>query len=292
MSLLLDHSVQVVHDLEAARLDFERLGFRAAPKVTHPSGATSNYIFMFKQSFHEIIGVVDASKIVATTPSQFSFADHNSAFLARRGEGISLMALGSQDSAADYARCVRAGLRGYPPFRFTRPAQAAHPDGPTVTFTLAFLVDVTLPDLSFFFFQQHTPENFWVPEWQAHPNGAVDIVKLTVVTGAPAETNRHMANMLGVSGERATNPDATVYPVSGGALSVISTEDYRNRFERLPPQAAAPPWIAAVTVRVESVAQLRRTLDANRVPYAVTANACVRPSLPSLEHGAIIEFTD
>lgn len=291
MSHALDHTVQVVRDLEAAKTDFERLGFHAAPKVTHPSGATANYIFMFKQSFLEIISVVDATKIVATTPSQFSFADHNAAFLARRGEGISLMALGSQDSAADYARCVQAGLRGFPPFRFTRAAQAADPNGPTVTFTLAFLADEALPDLSFFYFQQHTPQNFWVPDWQVHPNGALDIAELTVVADSPAGLRPYMSSVLATDGVHVTGSDALDFPLHDGVLTVISEEEYGNRFERKTPTSAIRPWIAAVTVRVESIAQLRRTLDANRVPYAPSANNRLRPSLPSLEHGTIIDFT-
>lgn len=290
MSHILDHSVQVVRDLEVARTDFERLGFRAAPKVIHPSGATANYIFMFRQSFLEIISVVDASKIAATTRSQFSFADHNAAFLARRGEGISLMALGSQDSVADHTRCSQAELPGFPPFQFTRPAQAAHPNGPTVTFTLAFLVDETKPDLSFFYFQQHTPQNFWVDTWQAHPNGALDIAELTVVADSPAELDRYMSSVLDAEGARTDDSHSMTFRLQGGAVTVISTEEYSNRFERDLPPFVTPPWFAAVTVRVESIAQLRRTLDANRVPHALIANTRLRPSLPLLEHGAIIEF--
>lgn len=292
MSHALDHTVQVVRDLEAAKTDFERLGFRAAPKVIHPSGATANYIFMFKRSFLEIISVVDATKIVATTPGQFSFADHNAAFLARRGEGISLLALGSQDSAADYARCAQKGLRGFPPFRFTRAAQAAHPDGPTVTFTLAFLVDDALPDLSFFYFQQHTPQSFWVPDWQVQPNSALDIAELTVVADSPTRLRPYMSSVLGVDGARVIGSDALAFPLDGGVLTVISEEEYGNRFERKSPTSAMRPWIAAVTVRVESIAQLRRCLDANRVSYALSTNNRLRPSLSSLEHGVIIDFID
>src|SRR5690606_16548326 len=54
-----DHVLVGVDDLEAARRNWERLGFTACPRGRHIGWGTANYCLMFPENYVELIGIVD-----------------------------------------------------------------------------------------------------------------------------------------------------------------------------------------------------------------------------------------
>src|SRR5436853_378394 len=93
-------------------------------------------------------------------------------WLAKRGEGLAMLVLEGKNAEADVDAFRRAGIGDFAPFRFEREGRT--PDGRAVKlgFSLAFARDPLAPDTCFFTCQQHYPENFWNPAFQAHANGA------------------------------------------------------------------------------------------------------------------------
>ena len=92
-----DHVLVGVASLEAARRNWQRLGFTACPRGRHIGWGTANYCLMFPENYIELIGIVD--------PEQFT--NSLDRFLAERGEGV-LAAVG----CVDVTRSSRDGLRG------------------------------------------------------------------------------------------------------------------------------------------------------------------------------------
>ena len=88
-----------------------------------------------------------------------------------------MLVLDSSDARADVAAFRAAGLQTYEPFDFSRKARL--PDGREVTvgFSLAFATDPRLPNAAFFTCQQHSPEHFWNPRYQRHPNRALTVLE-------------------------------------------------------------------------------------------------------------------
>src|SRR2546421_3244361 len=114
------HLVICVHDLAQAALDWRTLGFSLTPTGVHPFG-TSNRLAMFGNNYLELLAVTDAAAVPPATPDRFSFAAHNRDFLAS-AEGMSLLALHSDDAHADAARFKAHHIGDYAPFDFGRDA--------------------------------------------------------------------------------------------------------------------------------------------------------------------------
>ena len=178
-----DHLVHAVRDLDAAGDLYRRLGFQVGARNRHPWG-TENRIVQFASSFVELITIGDDRDIPPDEPGRFSLGAFVGDYLRRR-EGVAMLVLDSADAPADAERFARAGLGAFEPFHFARGGR--RPDGSEteVAFTLAFALDPGLPDAAFFVCQQHFPENFWNPAFQAHPNGATDIRAVTIASPEP-----------------------------------------------------------------------------------------------------------
>jgi hypothetical protein len=167
----LDHLVIAVTDLEGARRRYQDAGFTVTPVATHPWG-TRNALVQFQDSFLELLAMPEAGGApVAAAPGEFGFGDFNRRFLARH-RGMSMLVFSSDDARADQARWTRHGLTTFEPLEFSRSAQLPDGESVTVAFTLAFLAPAETPSAGWFVCQQHYPQHFWKPEYQAHANRA------------------------------------------------------------------------------------------------------------------------
>lgn len=180
----IDHLVLAVRDLDAAAARYEALGFQVGARNRHPWG-TENRIVQFHSSFLELITVGDAGLIEEHRPGHFSFGAFVRDYLTRR-EGLAMLVLDSDDARADATMFAKRGIGAFEPFFFER--KGRRPDGSEthVAFTLAFAVDPSVPEASFFVCQQHYPDAFWNPAFQQHPNGAVNVSSVMVEATDPA----------------------------------------------------------------------------------------------------------
>ena len=75
---LIDHPVIAARDLDAARVQFERLGFTVPPRGSYVEWGTGNLCIMFPDDYLEIRGIIDASR----------FTMHLDEHLDAYGEGL------------------------------------------------------------------------------------------------------------------------------------------------------------------------------------------------------------
>ena len=262
----IDHLVLCVHDLDEARRLYERLGFTVTPKAVHPFG-TGNHLIQLDGNFIELLAVVEPAKIVAARPGEFSFGDHNARFL-KGGEGMSMLALSSDDARRDQREFEANGLDTYPVFDFSR--QATLPDGrrATVAFSLAYVTDARLPGLAFFVSQQHAPQYFWKPEYQRHANGAAVVSEVVMVADDPAPLRDLFEKLEGAENVKAGDGSLTV-ETARGRIIVLAPGLFARRFPQAPaPAAGVAPRFAAYRVAVADLGRVAALLTKNAVTFA------------------------
>ncbi len=262
----IDHLVLCVRDLDAAAAVYERLGFTLTPRASHDWG-TDNRLVQFGDTFLELLTVAAPEKIVEPDPDGFQFGAYNRDYLRAR-EGMSMLALKSDDAAADARDFADHGIAARRwPFRFERSARL--PDGGTVTvgFTLAFARDAGMPEAVAFTCQQSAPEHFWRPAYQRHENGAMGIAEVVLIGAASPAMYRFLSGLFGADAVAETADGLAARAPGGGTVSVLSATAFEARFPGLAP-AAAPnrPHFAAYRIAVKDLGLAKDLLDGTGVP--------------------------
>ncbi|MBC8268356.1 MAG: VOC family protein [Rhodospirillaceae bacterium] len=175
-----DHALVGVADLEAARLDWQRLGFSTCPRGKHIGWGTANYCIMFATDYLELLGIVDASQ----------FTNNLDTFLQSHGEGLLGMAFASSELEA------LAEKLGGQPQDLKRLLEL--PEGTVEPrFRLLHPPPGTLPGLSGFFCRHLTPELMRRPEWLIHANGARGIAWMSIAVADVAAATVAYEQVLG-----------------------------------------------------------------------------------------------
>lgn len=180
MSRAIDHLVLCVDDLDAAISAYSRLGFTVTPRAVHPFG-TGNALIQLDGMYLELLAVLDPDKIANSDLSQpFSFPIYNRDYLRHR-QGMSMLALQSDDAEKDREKFIAGGASVPPVFHFERDAKTPDGDVVGVAFSLAYANHPLLRHAVTFVCQhRHPVQNFYFPAYQAHPNGAQAIGKVIV----------------------------------------------------------------------------------------------------------------
>jgi hypothetical protein len=280
----LDHLVMVVEDLEAARADYERLGFTTTPRALHPFG-TENFLVQMQGNFLEVVGVADAAIIPPHAPGVFSFARANADFLGRR-QGMSSLVFQSSDARVDRSDFLAAGLNAFENVDFSR--KAILPDGTdvTVAFSLAFVTDPAMPEATFFTCQQHAPEHFWKPAYQSHANGADHAAEAIMVAPDPAA---HADFFRGTHGAAAVTIKDGGVSISTdlGSISMLTPSAYQDRFGAPSQGPADTAHFAGFRIAVADLAKTRSILAEAGVEAREAAGA-----LQTGLAGIAVEFTE
>jgi hypothetical protein len=266
----IDHLVMVVNDLEAARTEYERLGFTTTPRALHPFG-TENFLVQMRGNFLEVVGIANAAIIPPHAPGVFSFARGNADFLGRR-EGMSSLVFQSLDARADRRDFLAAGLNAYENVDFSR--KATLPDGSevTVAFSLAFVTDPAMPETTFFTCQQHAPEHFWKPAYQVHANGADHAAEAIIVAPDPAAHADFFSGTHGAGAVRVQGEGVRV-ATDLGLISLLTPTAFRERFGGQSAGPADTPHFAGFRIAVADLHETRAILAEAGVETRGTADA-------------------
>jgi catechol 2,3-dioxygenase-like lactoylglutathione lyase family enzyme len=261
----LDHLVHAVRDLDAAGDLYARLGFTVGARNRHPWG-THNRIVQLPGFFVELLTVGEPDKIAATTHGAVSFGAFTCDFLAR-GDGLAMLVLEGHDPAADAEAFRRAGIGDFAPFRFDR--EGRKPDGRAVKlgFSLTFAHDERAPGTGFFTCQQHYPENFWDPAFQAHANGVSAIAAIVLVAENPSDHHIFLSAFTGVRDLLATSTGVTV-ETPRGAIQAMDPAAFRLHYAVAPPDVTAGARLAAAKFTVRDLAAARDVLNKSGIAAA------------------------
>jgi hypothetical protein len=280
----IDHLVLAVRDLEAARATYRRMGFTPTPPARHPFG-TANSVIQMEGSYLELLAVAEPTAIPEPTETRFSFGAFNRDYLGRR-EGLSMVALRSEDVEADRAAFAKHGLPTYEPLTFER--MATGPDGVErpVGFSLAFTSDARTHGGAGFFTCQHLrPENFWRPEFQRHANGALRVDSAVFVTRDPTDFHIFFTWFAGQHDILATSLHVK-FDLGPSSLDVLSPVGFAAFFGE--DAGDDPRRITGYRVAVADLKATRRLFEANGVRFRTLSGALVVAS--DFAHGAAVGF--
>jgi catechol 2,3-dioxygenase-like lactoylglutathione lyase family enzyme len=247
----IDHVVLAVLDLDATGEFYRRLGFQVGARNRHPWG-TENRLIQFRSSFIELITVGDPTATPEHSDGQFSFGAHVRDYLRER-EGFAMLSLDSDDAAADATLFAERGIGSFEPFFFER--KGRRPDGSEthVAFSLAFAADPKVPAACFFVCQQHFPQNFWNPDFQLHPNGAIEINAVCLASPAPETHATFLASFAGAFQSRTVGGALSFELKNGGHLNAVRREGSTG--------------LASFTVRIADRPRQIDMLRAGNVPF-------------------------
>lgn len=272
----IDHAIIGVRDLEKAKAAFEKLGFRATPRGRHVGWGTANYCLMFEQDYLEILGIVDPK----------AFSNNLDSFLEKR-EGLMSVALQTEDPEATRATWADAALD---PAEVQDLSRLLEPDT-ELQFKNVMLETDKTADVPLFACAHLTPGPMRQPGWTEHPNSAIGINAITVVTDEPATFVEPMSRVFGET--KLTETDNTLAVHTGRGILLFATPD---DLDMLHPQlkadlAADKANLAVLSLRVRSIGAVADWLDHSGTPYKREASGAIGVDA-SHGHGVMMEFTE
>lgn len=283
----LEHPLVVSDDLDALAGRYRAMGFAPTRKGYHPWG-TGTQLVLFPDNFIELMGIDDRSRIDVPSETGFRFGRFIADQLDRR-EGIAMIALHSDDAAADVAAVTARGVEPDGMVNFRREVTLPSGAKDEAVVSLAMLIDWKQPQLSHFICQQHRPEFVWVPEWMQHPNGAQAIAQIVY---AAAEPHAHRQRFAGIWGEDALHDEGNGFRVStaGGDLVVLDRPAAEGRFApvEMPYGWSDAACAVAITVRVADINRMHLMMMQNGVPHVRMAELLRIP--PSYAGNVILDF--
>lgn len=265
----IDHPLILVKDIEESVKRYSALGFTMTPVTKHPWGTSTSAGVMY-QSLIEIMSVYDASLLDEKPAGDFRFGRYIHDQLAER-EGVSLLALFSNDAKADSEAVQRRGVICQGTIEFGR--DVLLPDGQKdrTSTTLKIIQDPMLPRLSNFIVQQHRPDLIYVPKWTVHPNGAKGIAQVTILAERrdQPKVKARLASLYGPEAISELNNEI-VAKAGRGKFVVRDRESVERVYGPLPKslQTASEPFYVAIQVSVESVDVVAAILKRANISFA------------------------
>ncbi len=143
--------------------------------------------------------------------------------------------------------------------------------------------------LTLFLSHHYKPDTIFVPAYQRHPNGALEVRRLTYVSENPAADTEYFAALFGAPPVRTSSTEVAFLTPRGESVEVIAPSLLEARFG-----AAAPAWCGllggygvAMEFRVENLGRSRSLLATNGVPAVDEGSRLVVPAA----HGAGMVLT-
>jgi hypothetical protein len=285
----LDHTLLVTDSIDTLAERYRRLGFAPTKRGFHPWG-TTNHLILFPDNFIELLGIADRDLLDEPSESGFRFGR----FIARaldRSEGVAMIALHSDDLAADTEALAARALEPDGTVNFRRAVTLPDGSEDEAAFSLAMLLDEDRPRLSYFLCQQHRPELLSVPESMQHPNGAQAITRITCAVGEPFAIWSRFKQIWGEAALTDVDGGFSV-ATAGGELLILDRLTIDSRYLQTPlPQGwREEACVVAIAVRVRSLVELHIQLLPANVPFLLRDDVIRIP--PSYAGNVILEFVE
>lgn len=212
----LDHVGFVGTDLGRLVAAMQRLGFsttepRALMRV---DPATGERLPLHQQSCHAVFGAgyVELSAVLSEDPA------HHLAAWRARGEGLHILALGSEAPEDDWRRCRVAGLPCTEPADASRRIEYGTRHG-DARFRWFMLLPEASPEGLLCFARNLTPELVFQPEVSVHANGALALCEVVLQVESPQAVAARFGAITGLAPVAARATAASVAAMAHGAAA-------------------------------------------------------------------------
>jgi len=242
----LDHVVINARDeMDRCADTYRRLGFTLTERGYHSLGSM-NHLAMFGTDYLELIAIPKA----ATT---------GRVDLLNYAPGLNGLVFGSEDSAATFEALRAAGAPFDPPVEFTRPVAVGGRTG-DARFRTVRTKPGTHAYGRVYFCHHFTRDLVWRDEWRHHANGAIAVVRATIVEPDPKAAASLYTTMFGAAAVREI-PGGRSLAVGNSRFDILSPGAFSAEFGALAPDAAGrPAYMAGLAFRTRSLAETRAAL--------------------------------
>ena len=283
----LDHIVVNVRTaMDDAVALFGDLGFSLTARGYHSLGSI-NHLAVFGSDYLELVGVEAGRQ-----PVRREIADGPA--------GLDGLVFATADARALQRRLAGLGVPVGAPSDFSRPVRIGGVER-LAEFTTVRIAPEYLSGGRIYFCEHKHRELVWRREWQAHPNSATALARLTIVVADPAEEARRYATLVGGVHRRVDDEEGEVRL---GSFSIVlcSRERYRSRYGEFGASAgreAAPvasearaAFMGAVAVRTSSLARAASCVARAHELRGVVCERSARAVVVSARsaYDAVIEF--
>jgi hypothetical protein len=271
MRAVLDHAVIDVRDaLDDAAAACERLGFQLTPPSENTLGSI-NRLCVFGNTYLELLGIGPRAEGVQRERMANPVGANGLVFRS--------------DDAAETAGALRErNVRTGDVRAFSRPVDV---DGASLEARFE-TVHVQLADLAplrAYFCRHWTPELIWRRGWSDHPNGALDIVGITIVARDPKMLGAWFARAFDGVEERS---DHWLVDAEHGWIDIRSADAFEDNFGlNLVPDTRTAS-IHALTVATTDVAAAKDVIGESGLATAAAGSRLI--VLPQPAINVAIEF--
>jgi hypothetical protein len=273
--IFLDHVGHFVRDAAAAAAALARAGFAPTPSSvqSNPDGTptgTGNVTAMFSRGYVEVLFKT------ADTPLGREFD------LALAGHaGVHLAAFSVADAEGQHRRLTDAGFSMRPLVQFQRPVETAAGPG-VAAFTVVRLERGAMAEGRIQMLAHRTEDTVWQPRWLDHPNGALGLVNLVVVSADPAEAARRFVRFTGHDSRPTKFGHAIA--LDRGQVQIVSGPAFTAMIPEI--AVAGLPFLGAYALRVRSLTVAEDVLRRAQMPMRRIGAALVVPFPEVLGIGA------
>lgn len=275
-----DHTVVLVHDLDAAADQHRRLGFHVAPRSHHDAVVgTGNHIIVVDNIYYELLGVL------TPTPA-------NEQFRARlaRGEGLWLGALTTSDVATSSARLRAANIDLFGPVQGARQMQDRTGQLVDAVFRTAFPLQTQAFGMGVFYCEHLDRGLTFDSRFQSHPNGATSVSEVAIFTHDLESCCELLERVVGRE-RLQRGADLAEINLDNLRLTVLTPEAANNRYRALGNDVLPPtPRGLSTTFQVADLQRTQSLLTANGVAFVEDSNRLLIH--PRDASGAIVEFCE
>jgi len=282
----LDHVGIAVNSLQDGRENYQKLGFKLT-RLSYHCGPTStggeiqrwgsgNHCAMFEHGYLEVIGVTD--------PALFS----NVRELLKLHQGAHIVALRVDDAHSAHRALLRENPRQSAPRVLQREVGYGQ-NGNQVRlaeFRNIYIDRGEYPEAQWLIIEHVTPQTLWQPHLMSHPNGALALDEVYIVSGTPERTAGRLAELCGQEAKFARN-GFEIGLARGRAF--IAARPVFESWGLLTPTSSAP-HVVGFGVAVSSLAVTKKLLANNGVSF--TESGGILQVLPPLTLGPIVRFLE
>lgn len=274
----IDHVVVTVsNQLDAAKEQYEKLGFTLTKRGHHSLG-TSNNLTIFGTTYLELLGY---------EPQNADKVDSGWRF----DNGLTGLVFKTKDADSLYQSLVQHGVKvdGTGPKAFFRPVELDDGTQPEARFRTVRLDPSYTPNGQIFFCDQLTPQLVWRPEWQNHANGVTNIIRVVIEAADPAKS----IDLL-----KRTFPTAKITTIEGGLRLnadgksvdyITPSESHRHFGNALAKANNQQDRKIALTFATTSLTLIKSVLQHNSIPFIEHSHRIIVPA--SETFGVVMEFT-
>lgn len=261
----LDHLVLPVSGLEAARTDYEQLGFSVAPDARHPFGTSNACVFLADGIYLEPLAVHSRETVQEAARAGNMFVARDQAFRFRVGEaGLSALVMKSSDARADNERFHAEGISGGPMLSFSR--MVKQPDGSEkeASFHLAFAADLRSPD--FFAFNCERVNAAPFPPAPNHANGVTGLKAVVLTEENPSDFQYFVETVLGQRDARA-HSFGLRFEAANMAVEVLTPAGLVALYDVMNPRSGRGLLGEGLIFRVSDLRQTEKCLIDRQVSF-------------------------